>query len=67
MKVMGVNALDRRHPVERYLREAAVFPLYDAGNMGMQMRKIWTVMRHDDFNPRAFMDLAATPFDKTLI
>ncbi|MGR6467678.1 acyl-CoA dehydrogenase family protein [Rhizobium sp. PAMB 3182] len=67
MKVMGVNALDRRHPVERYLREAAVFPLYDAGNMGMQMRKIWTVMRHDDFAPRAFMDLAATPFDKTLI
>src|SRR5215472_13511511 len=40
MQVMGVNALDRRHPVERYLREALVFPLYDAGNVGMQMRKI---------------------------
>ncbi|UNK40927.1 acyl-CoA/acyl-ACP dehydrogenase (plasmid) [Shinella sp. H4-D48] len=67
MKVMGVNALDRRHPLERYLREAAVFPLYDAGNMGMQMRKIWTVLRDDAFDPRAFMDLTATPFDKRLI
>jgi len=27
MQVMGVNALDRRHPVERYLREALMFPL----------------------------------------
>ena len=36
MQVMGVNALDRDHPVERYLREALVFPLYDAGNIGMQ-------------------------------
>lgn len=66
MRVMGVNALDRRHPLERYLREAAVFPLYDAGNLGMQMRKIWSVMRHPDFDPRAFMDLSPTPFDKTL-
>ena len=44
MQAMGVNALDKAHPVEKYLREAAVFPLYDAGNIGMQMRKIWGVM-----------------------
>ena len=65
MKVMGVNALDRRHPVERYLREAAVFPLYDAGNKGMQMRKIWSVMQHPAFDPRAFVTLAPTPFGKS--
>ena len=53
MQVMGVNALDRRHPIERYLREALVFPLYDAGNIGMQMRKIWGVMADPDFDPRA--------------
>jgi hypothetical protein len=41
MQVMGVNALDRSHPVEKYLRESVVFPLYDAGNIGMQMRKIF--------------------------
>jgi hypothetical protein len=56
MQSMGVNALDKKHPLERYLREAAVFPLYDAGNIGMQMRKIWGVMMDPDFDPRAFAD-----------
>jgi hypothetical protein len=52
MQAMGVNALDRRHPVEKFLREAAVFPLYDAGNIGMQMRKIWGVMLDEGFDSR---------------
>ena len=30
-----------------------MFPLYDAGNIGMQMRKIWGVMLDRDFDPRA--------------
>lgn len=64
MKVVGVNALDRSHPLERYLREASVFPLYDAGNIGMQMRKICAVMAHPDFDPRAIAASAATPFGK---
>ena len=51
MQVMGVNSLDRRHPVERFLREALVFPLYDAGNIGMQMRKIWGVMADPEYDP----------------
>jgi alkylation response protein AidB-like acyl-CoA dehydrogenase len=38
MQAMGVNALDKNHPMEKFLREAAVLPLYDAGNIGMQMR-----------------------------
>ncbi len=66
MKVVGINALDRRHPLERFLREAAVFPLYDAGNMGMQMRKLWEVMAHPDFDPRAIMNNAPTPFTKAM-
>lgn len=64
MKAVGVNALDRANPLERYLREAAVFPLYDAGNIGMQMRKICTVMADPDFDPRAIARSAPTPFDK---
>jgi len=56
MQVMGVNALDRAHPLEKFLREAAVFPLYDAGNIGMQMRKICGVMLDEDFDPRAIAD-----------
>ena len=64
MKVVGVNALDRSHPLERYLREASVFPLYDAGNIGMQMRKICAVMAEPDFDPRALAGSLATPFRK---
>jgi nitroalkane oxidase len=66
MQAMGVNALDRSHPVEKYLREAAVFPLYDAGNIGMQMRKIWGVMLDDDFDPRAIADSRPIVFKKSM-
>lgn len=66
MQAMGVNSLDRAHPVERYLREAAVFPLYDAGNIGMQMRKIWGVMLDPDFDPRAIAESREMPFKKSM-
>ncbi len=66
MQAMGVNALDRQHPVEKYLREAAVFPLYDAGNIGMQMRKIWGVMLSPEFDPRAIAASSRMTFDKSM-
>jgi alkylation response protein AidB-like acyl-CoA dehydrogenase len=66
MQAMGVNALDRAHPVEKFLREAAVFPLYDAGNIGMQMRKIWGVMLDPEFDPRAIADSRAIKFKKSM-
>ncbi len=66
MQVMGVNALDRSHPMEKFLREAAVFPLYDAGNIGMQMRKIWGVMLDDEFDPRAIADSRQMKFKKSM-
>ena len=66
MQVMGVNALDKRHPMERYLREALVFPLYDAGNIGMQVRKIWGVMADPDFDPRALADSRSIEFKKSM-
>ena len=66
MQAMGVNALDRTHPIEKYLREAAVFPLYDAGNIGMQMRKIWGVMQDPDFDPRAIADSRPIEFKKSM-
>ena len=59
-----MNALDKSHPLERYLREASVFPLYDAGNLGMQMRKICAVTADPRFDPRAIAGSFATPFTK---
>jgi alkylation response protein AidB-like acyl-CoA dehydrogenase len=66
MQAMGVNALDKAHPVEKFLREAAVFPLYDAGNIGMQMRKIWGVMLDGEFDPRAIADSRPMKFTKSM-
>jgi hypothetical protein len=66
MQVMGVNSLDRKHPIERYMRESMVFPLYDAGNLGMQMRKIWGVMLDDSFDPRAFAQSDPIVFTKDM-
>jgi nitroalkane oxidase len=66
MQVMGVNSLDRKHPVERFLREALVFPLHDAGNIGMQMRKIWGVMADPEYHPRAIADSKPIEFKKSM-
>jgi alkylation response protein AidB-like acyl-CoA dehydrogenase len=66
MQVMGVNAVDRAHPMERYMRESLIFPLYDAGNIGMQMRMIWGVMADQAFDPRAFMDSSAIEYKKSM-
>jgi nitroalkane oxidase len=66
MQAMGVNALDKSHPMEKFLREAAVFPLYDAGNIGMQMRKIWGVMLDPEFDPRAIAESKPMVFKKSM-
>jgi alkylation response protein AidB-like acyl-CoA dehydrogenase len=61
MRLVGVNAIDRRFPLERLYREAMVFPLYDAGNIGMQKRRAWGVLA----DPRYAVDhyVASAPFD----
>ena len=66
MQAMGVNATDKRHPLEKCLREAIIFPLYDAGNVGMQRRKIWGVMPDPSFDPRAMMDNSVMEFTKDM-
>ena len=64
MQVVGVNSLDTQHPFEKYLREAAVLPLYDAGNFGMQRRRVHGVLADPRFNPRALMDNEFVPFTR---
>jgi acyl-CoA dehydrogenase len=66
MQVVGVNSLDRKYPFHRWLREAAVFPLYDAGNFGMQRRRVHGVMADPSFDPRAVMNHEAVEFTKDM-
>ncbi len=65
MRVVGINSYDRRsHPFDKLMRDVLCFPIYDAGNMGMQRRKIWGMLAHQSFNPRAFMDHELVPFTR---
>lgn len=67
MRLMGMNSYDRKaHPMDKYMRDMLCFPIYDAGNMGMQRRKIWGIMASDKFNPRAFMDNELIPYQKDM-
>jgi alkylation response protein AidB-like acyl-CoA dehydrogenase len=66
MQVVGVNSADKQHMFEKYLREAAIFPIYDAGNFGMQRRRVHGVLASPDFDPRALMDDTAIEFTKAM-
>ena len=66
MQVVGVNSYDKQHMFEKYLREAACFPIYDGGNMGMQRRRVHGILASADFNPRALMDDEYVEFDKSM-
>jgi acyl-CoA dehydrogenase len=66
MQVVGVNSADKQHMFEKYLREAAIFPIYDAGNFGMQRRRVHGVMADPSFNPRALMNDEHVEFTKDM-
>ena len=67
MRVMGVNSYDRAtHPIDKYMRDILCFPIYDAGNMGMQRRKIWGVMASRDFDPNAIVNSEPIKFTKEM-
>jgi nitroalkane oxidase len=66
MRVVGVNALDRRFGLEKSYRESIVFPLYDAGNLAMQQRRAWGVMTDPGFTPDLFADSEPFGFTKSM-
>ncbi len=66
MQVVGVNSVDKQLPFEKLLREATILPIYDAGNFGMQRRRVHGVMTDPSFNPRALMDDEPVDFTKAM-
>ena len=66
MQVVGVNSVDKQHMFEKYLREATILPLYDAGNFGMQRRRVHGVMSSATFNARAVMDDLPQDYTKSM-
>jgi len=67
MRIVGVNSYDRRsHPFDKFMRDVICFPIYDAGNMGMQRRKIWGALAHPQYNPRTFAENEEFCFTKEM-
>ena len=53
MRVVGVQSYTRQLPLERLMRDALVFPLYDGGNMGVRRRQLHDIMRRADYDQMA--------------
>ena len=50
MRVVGVESYTPRTPLERLLRDALVFPLYDGGNMGVRRRQLHDILRRPGYD-----------------
>jgi alkylation response protein AidB-like acyl-CoA dehydrogenase len=66
MRIVGVNALDKKFGMEKLYRDAIAFPLYDAGNVGMQRRRAWGVMADPGFTPDLIADGDAIGFSRSM-
>jgi alkylation response protein AidB-like acyl-CoA dehydrogenase len=64
MRLMGINAYLNDYPLERHMRDALCFPIYDAGNMGMQRRKLHGLMSHPSYNSQAMAENVPLEFAK---
>ncbi|MHC4126662.1 MAG: acyl-CoA dehydrogenase family protein [Planctomycetota bacterium] len=67
MRVMGINSYLRDYPMERHMRDALCFPIYDAGNMGMQRRRLHGMIADPNYNPMALAENLAMPFRKSML
>ena len=50
MRVVGVESYTSRTPLERLMRDAMVFPLYDGGNIGVRRRQLHAMFREPGFD-----------------
>jgi len=67
MRVMGINSYLRDYPIERHMRDALCFPIYDAGNMGMQRRRLHGIIADPQYNSLAFAENLAATFRKGML
>ena len=50
MRVVGVESYTKTTPLERLMRDALVFPIYDGGNMGIRRRQLHAMMGQDGYD-----------------
>lgn len=50
MRLVGVESYTKRTPLERLIRDALAFPLYDGGNMGVRRRQLHEIIAQPDYD-----------------
>lgn len=66
MKLVGINSYLTDYPLEKCMRDALCFQIYDAGNMGMQRRRVHGMMAHPSYNPMALAHNLKQEFVKAM-
>jgi len=66
MRLMGINSYIKDYPLEKNMRDALCFPIYDAGNMGMQRRRLHGIMAHSSYNPMSLAQNLRQDFVKAM-
>ncbi|MFH2203843.1 MAG: acyl-CoA dehydrogenase family protein [Elusimicrobiota bacterium] len=64
MRLVGINSYIKDYPLEKHMRDALCFPIYDAGNMGMQRRRLHGIIGDADYNPMALAENLRQEFVK---
>ena len=62
MRVVGVESYTAHTPLERLLRDALVFPLYDGGNMGIRRRQLHDILRQPGYDQMLAAETRVPPW-----
>lgn len=50
MRLVGVESYTKRTPLERLIRDALAFPIYDGGNMGVRRRQLHEIIAQPGYD-----------------
>ena len=53
MKVVGVSSYSQEYPLQAYMADALVLPIFDGGNVGVRRRQIQNIFLTKDYEPWA--------------
>ena len=51
MKVVGISSYSSEYPLQRYIADALVLPIFDGGNVGMRRRQVQSIFLTEGYEP----------------
>lgn len=53
MKVVGISSYSQEYPLQTYMADALVLPLFDGGNVGVRRRQVQNIFLAEGYEPWA--------------